>query len=41
MEGDTGILRKKRLVFGERLAFLIKDHIDRKFIRKFQTIEQT
>jgi NADH dehydrogenase FAD-containing subunit len=41
MGDDTGILRKKRLVFGERLAFLIKDHIDRKFIRKFQAIEQT
>jgi NADH dehydrogenase FAD-containing subunit len=41
MGDDTGILRKKRLVFGGRLAFLIKDHIDRKFIRKFQAIEQT
>jgi len=41
MGDDTGILRKKRLVFGERFAFLIKDHMDRKFIRKFQAIEQT
>ncbi len=41
MGDDTGILRKKRLVFGGRLAFLIKDHIDRKFIRKFQAMEQT
>ena len=41
MGDDTGILRKKRLVFGGRLAFLIKDHMDRKFIRKFQAIEQT
>jgi len=41
MGDDTGILRKKRLVFGGRFAFLIKDHIDRKFIRKFQAIEQT
>jgi NADH dehydrogenase FAD-containing subunit len=41
MGDDTGILRKKRLVFGGRLAFLIKDHMDRKLIRKFQAIEQT
>jgi len=41
MGDDTGILRKKWLMFGGRLAFLIKDHVDRKFIRKFQAIEQT
>ena len=40
MGDDTGILRKKRLVFGGRLGFFIKDYIDRKFIRKFQAIEQ-
>jgi len=26
-------------VFGGRLAFKIKDYIDRKFMRKFQSIE--
>jgi NADH dehydrogenase FAD-containing subunit len=41
MGDNTGILRKKRLLFGGKLAFLIKDYIDRKFIRKFQAIEQT
>ncbi|GAB6060562.1 NAD(P)/FAD-dependent oxidoreductase [Desulfonatronum parangueonense] len=35
--GDgQGILYKNRIAFGGRLAFWIKDHIDRKFIRKFQ-----
>ncbi len=35
----TGVLKKNRLVFGGRLAFLIKHHIDRRFMRKFQAIE--
>jgi NADH dehydrogenase FAD-containing subunit len=39
--GRTGILRKNKLVFGGRLAFMIKDYIDRKFIRRFQAIEKT
>ncbi len=35
--GDgTGILYWKSLVFRGRLAFWLKDHIDRKFIRSFQ-----
>ncbi len=35
--GDgTGIYYKKPLLFGGRLAFFIKDYIDRKFMRKFQ-----
>ncbi len=39
--GDgTGIFRKKMLMFGGRPAFLIKDYIDRRFIRTFQAIEQ-
>lgn len=38
--GKTGILRKNRWVFGGRLAFMIKDYIDRKFIRRFQAIEK-
>ena len=38
--GDgTGILQKKWLLFGGKIAFFIKDHIDRKFMRKFQSIE--
>ena len=39
MGDGSGILRKKRLVFGGRIAFAIKDYIDRKFIKKFQSIE--
>lgn len=38
--GDgTGVLRKKWLLFDGRLAFVIKDYIDRKFMKKFQSIE--
>jgi NADH dehydrogenase FAD-containing subunit len=38
--GDgTGIFRKKWLLFGGRPAFIAKDYIDRKFMRKFQAIE--
>jgi NADH dehydrogenase FAD-containing subunit len=37
-EGD-GILQKKWLLFGGRLAFIIKDRIDRRFMHKFQSIE--
>lgn len=38
--GDgTGILKKKWMVIDGKLAFRIKDHIDRKFMRKFQAIE--
>lgn len=38
--GDgTGIFYKWRLLFGGRLAFKIKDYIDRKFMREFQAIE--
>jgi NADH dehydrogenase FAD-containing subunit len=38
--GDgTGIFQKRRLLFGGRLAFIIKDRIDRNFMRKFQAIE--
>jgi NADH dehydrogenase FAD-containing subunit len=39
MGDGTGVLRKKRLVLGGRLAFKIKDYIDRKFMKKFQSIE--
>lgn len=35
--GDRrGILWRRKLIFDGRLAFLIKDHIDRKFMRTFQ-----
>ena len=37
--GGVGVLKKWWLVFGGRLAFIIKNHIDRKFMRKFQAIE--
>lgn len=39
MGGGKGVLRKKWLTFDGRLAFIIKDYIDRKFMKKFQTIE--
>jgi len=38
--GGKGILGKKSLIFDGRLAFWIKDYIDRKFIRKFQQMEK-
>jgi len=39
--GDgQGVLKKHGIVFGGRLAFRIKDYIDRKFIRRFQAIEK-
>jgi len=38
--GDgTGILHKRWLTIDGRIAFIIKDYIDRKFMRKFQAIE--
>ena len=40
MGDGVGILRKKWFQFDGRLAFWIKDYIDRKFMRKFQAIEQ-
>ncbi|MCI5142373.1 MAG: pyridine nucleotide-disulfide oxidoreductase [Candidatus Electrothrix sp. ATG1] len=36
---DTGILNKWSISFGGRLAFLIKDRIDRRFMRTFQDVE--
>ncbi len=39
--GGEGVLKKKGIVFGGRPAFMIKDYIDRKFIKKFQAIENT
>lgn len=38
--GDgTGIFHKWRLLFGGRLAFVIKDYLDRKFMKTFQAME--
>jgi len=39
MGDGTGILMKKWVIFGGRLAFFIKNYIDCKFIKKFQAIE--
>lgn len=36
----TGIFHKWSITFAGRLAFLIKDYIDRRFIRKFQAMER-
>ena len=38
--GGKGILGKNSLIFDGRLAFWIKDYIDRKFMRKFQAMEK-
>ena len=38
--GGIGILHKGWLHFNGRLAFLVKDYIDRKFIRTFQAVEK-
>ncbi len=40
MGDNTGVLSKKGIVFNGRLAFKIKDYIDRKFMNKFQQIEK-
>ncbi|BBO84440.1 pyridine nucleotide-disulfide oxidoreductase [Desulfosarcina ovata subsp. sediminis] len=37
--GRTGVLKKRWLEFGGRPAFIVKDYIDRKFMRQFQAIE--
>lgn len=39
MGDGTGVLQKKRFIFGGRMAFMIKDYIDRRFMKKFQSIE--
>lgn len=40
MGGEQGIFCKWSIIFSGGLAFKIKDYIDRKFINKFQAIEQ-
>lgn len=37
--GGFGILQKHRIIFGSRTAFMLKDLIDRRFMRKFQAFE--
>lgn len=38
--GDgTGVFYKRPILFGGRLAFLVKDCIDRRFMRRFQALE--
>jgi NADH dehydrogenase FAD-containing subunit len=37
--GGVGILKKRWLLLKGKLAFMIKDYIDRKFMKKFQAIE--
>ncbi len=39
MGDGTGVFRKKWLQFGGRPGFIIKDYIDRRFMKKFQAIE--
>ncbi len=39
MGDGTGIFFKKGVLIGGRIAFAIKDYVDRKFIRKFQSYE--
>jgi len=39
MGNGTGILQKKKLVLEGRIAFIIKNYIDRKFMKKFKSIE--
>ncbi len=38
--GGYGVLKKKKLVFGGKIAFMIKDYIDVKFMKKFQAAEK-
>ena len=39
MGNSTGILQKKKLVLGGRFAFTIKNYIDRRFMKKFKSME--
>jgi len=38
--GGLGVFKKKGFVFGGKIAFMIKDYIDRKFMKNFQAIEK-
>lgn len=37
--GGIGVLRKRKFQLNGRIAFWVKDYIDRKFMKKFQAIE--
>jgi len=37
---NTGVFKKHNIVFGGKIAFMIKDYIDRRFMKKFQAIEK-
>lgn len=37
--GGVGVLKKRWLEFGGRLAFIIKDYIDRRFMKEFKCID--
>jgi NADH dehydrogenase FAD-containing subunit len=37
--GGIGVLRKRWLLMDGKLAFIVKDYIDRKFMKEFQAIE--
>lgn len=39
MGDGTGVFYKRPILFGGRLAFIIKDYIDRRFMRRFQALE--
>jgi NADH dehydrogenase FAD-containing subunit len=39
MGGGVGILHKAGITMGGRLAFILKDWIDRRFMRRFQAVE--
>jgi len=38
--GGIGVLRKRWLLLSGRIAFYIKDYIDRRFMKKFQAVEK-
>ncbi len=38
--GGKGVLKKHNVIFSGRIAFRIKDYIDRRFIKRFQAIEK-
>ncbi|MFO7496127.1 MAG: hypothetical protein R6X05_10910 [Desulfobacterales bacterium] len=40
MGDGTGVLKKKWLELDGRLGFIIKDYIDRKFMKRFQALEK-
>ncbi len=40
MGDGLGVFKKKWLVFAGKIAFMIKDYIDRRFMTKFQAIEK-